>query len=287
MTQKASNMTSLRVFALTALTMVAFAANSVLNRLALFSTEIDAATFTLIRLFTGALMLWFVVRLRNRAGASVKGSWASAGALFIYAAAFSFAYVVLETGTGALLLFGAVQLAMIGYGLLRGEHFSALQGVGFASALGGLIYLLLPGLSAPPLGPALLMSAAGAAWGVYSLRGRGRDQPIAESAGNFLRAAPLSLIPFAVLLLVGGVHLDALGVLYATLSGSVTSGLGYVLWYSVLPSLRATSAATVQLSVPVIAAAGGVIFVGESITLRLVLASAATLGGIAVVLRAR
>ena len=280
-------MTSPRVFVLTALTMGAFAANSVLNRLALFSTEIDAATFTLVRLFTGALTLWLVVRLRSRANQSVEGSWTSAGALFVYAAAFSFAYTVLETGTGALLLFGAVQFTMIGYGLLRGERFSARQSIGLVAALGGLVYLLLPGLSAPPLGPALLMASAGAAWGVYSLRGRGRDQPVAESAGNFLRAAPLALLPLGVLTLAGDVQLGTLGVLYATLSGSVTSGLGYVLWYSVLPSLKATSAATVQLSVPVIAAAGGTVFVGESVTLRLVLASVAILGGIAVVLRAR
>ncbi len=277
------------VFALTTLTMVAFAANSVLNRLALFSTEIDAGTFTLVRLVTGALTLWLIVRWRSRADALSRGSWASAGALFVYAAAFSFAYIVLETGTGALLLFGAVQLTMIGYGLWQGERFSSWQTVGFVAALGGLVYLLLPGLSAPPLGPALLMSLAGAAWGVYSLRGRGRDQPIAESAGNFLRAAPfaLVLVPFVLLFPVEIFQLDSLGLLYATLSGSVTSGLGYVLWYTVLPSLRATSAATVQLSVPVIAAAGGVLFVGESITLRLVLASVAILGGIAVVLRAR
>lgn len=282
-------MSSLRVFVLTTLTMVAFAANSVLNRLALFSTEIDAGTFTLVRLLTGALTLWLIVRWRNRADAPIGGSWASAGALFVYAAAFSFAYEVLETGTGALLLFGAVQLTMIGYGLLRGERFSLRQTVGLVVALGGLVYLLLPGLSAPPLGPALLMSLAGAAWGVYSLRGRGRDQPIAESAGNFLRAAPLALvlISFVLLFPAETFQLDSLGLLYATLSGSVTSGLGYVLWYTVLPALRATSAATVQLSVPVIAAVGGVLFVGESVTLRLVLASVAILGGIALVLRAR
>ena len=280
-----------RVFALTSLTMIAFAANSVLNRLALFSTDIDAATFTLVRLVTGALTLWLVVRWQRRSdnsGVTPGGSWASAGALFTYAAAFSFAYIVLETGTGALLLFGAVQLTMIGYGLWRGERFSAWQTVGFIAALGGLIYLLLPGLSAPPLGPAFLMSLAGVAWGVYSLRGREANRPIAESSGNFLRAAPLALalIPLAFIF-PAETRLDGIGLLYATLSGSVTSGLGYVLWYSVLPSLRATSAATVQLSVPVIAALGGVLFIGESITLRLVLASVTILGGIAVVLRAK
>ena len=257
-------MSPLLVFTLTTLTMLAFAANSVLTRLALFSTEIDAATFVLVRIVTGALTLWLVVRLRNRADAPVGGSWASAGALFVYAAAFSFAYVVLETGTGALLLFGAVQLTMIGYGLWRGERFSVWQTLGFAVALGGLIYLLLPGLSAPPLAPALLMAAAGAAWGVYSLKGRGSSHPAAESAGNFLRAAPLAVVLIAVVLILPTVnpHLDRLGLFYATLSGSLTSGLGYILWYSVLPSLRATSAATVQLSVPVIAALGGVLFVG-------------------------
>jgi drug/metabolite transporter (DMT)-like permease len=289
MPERTPTRSSAFVYALTALAMLAFAANSVLNRLALRATEIDAATFTAVRLLSGALALWLVVRLRNSPASPSGGSWLSAAALFVYAAAFSFAYVTLETGTGALLLFGAVQLTMIGYGLGRCERLGWGQTLGLVMALGGLGYLLLPGLSAPPPGPALLMALAGAAWGAYSLRGRGAHDPASASAGNFLRAAPLAaaLVLFRLLLPGAALQPDGLGIVYAALSGAVTSGLGYVLWYAVLPSLRATSAATVQLSVPVLAAVGGVLLVGEPLTLRLLLASAAILGGIALVLRRR
>jgi len=265
--------------------MVAFAANSVLARLALRATEIDPATFTAVRIGAGALVLAMIVALRRGA---FGGSWASASALFVYAAAFSFAYLSLATGTGALLLFGAVQITMIGVGLARGERLSPRQLVGMALALGGLVVLVAPGVEAPPLGAALLMAASGAAWGIYSLRGRGSDDPVGASAGNFLRAAPLALALAAIIWIRGDtLQLDPTGIGYAVLSGAVTSGLGYVAWYAILPFLRATSAATVQLSVPVLAALGGVAFVAEPITLRLALASVATLGGIALVLRAR
>jgi len=269
--------------------MLAFAANSVLCRLALQATEVDPTTFTTVRLMSGALVLWLVVLWRKRPASSTGGGWLSAAALFVYAAAFSFAYVTLETGTGALLLFGAVQLTMIGYGLGRGERLARGQTLGLVVALGGFVYLVLPGLTAPPPGAALLMALAGAAWGAYSLRGRGAHQPAAASAANFLRAAPLAVALALLVLLLPGAELrpDGLGMAYAALSGAVTSGLGYVVWYAVLPSLRATSAATVQLSVPVLAAVGGVMLVGEPLTLRLVLASVAILGGIALVLRRR
>ena len=273
------------VYALTALTMGAFAANSVLCRLALSETDVDAALFTAVRLTAGALTLGLLVRAR---GSRPSGGWASAVALFVYAAAFSFAYLTLTTGTGALLLFGAVQLTMIGYGLARGERLTAVQTAGLAVATSGLVYLVLPALAAPPPGPAALMVASGAAWGVYSLRGRGTPDATAATAGNFLRAAPVALT-LALALALSGAALrpDGLGLTYAVLSGAVTSGLGYVVWYAVLPSLRATSAATVQLSVPVLAAVGGVALLGEPVSLRLVLAAALVLGGIAVVLRAR
>ena len=272
--------------ALTALVMVAFAANSVLARLALTETATGAATFTLVRLLAGALVLVGLVRLRGR---RPGGSWASAGALFVYAAAFSFAYLELATGTGALLLFGAVQLTMIGWGLFRGERLRAGAWLGVALAMGGLVWLLLPGVTAPPLGPALLMALAGAGWGAYSLRGRGSSDPAADTAGNFLRATPLglALIVPAALLTEMGASADWAGLGYAALSGAVTSGLGYALWYRVLPALRAASAATVQLSVPILAALSGVLFVGEPITVRLALATAATLGGILLVVRSR
>ena len=269
--------------ALTTLVMVAFAANSVLARLALRTTAVDAATFSAVRLAAGAVVLWVVARGRGGVG----GSWPSALALFAYAAAFSFAYLALSAGTGALVLFGAVQVTMTAWGLGHGERLSAAQGAGLAAAFGGLVYLLAPGVEAPPLRPALLMAAAGVAWGAYSLRGRGAERPAPESAGNFARASALGAVLLATAGAGGAVRLDPAGLAYAALSGGVTSGLGYVGWYAVLPALRATTAATVQLSVPVLAALGGLALVGEPVTFRLVVASAATLGGIAVVVRGR
>ncbi len=272
------------VLLLTSATMAAFAANSVLARLALTTTETGAASFTAVRLAAGAAVLWAVVGARREA---LGGSWPSAAALVVYAAAFSVAYLRLAAGTGALVLFGAVQLTMIGWGVHRGERPDAWAWAGIALAVGGLVALLLPGLSAPPLAPALAMAASGVGWGVYSLRGRGSQRPAADTAGNFARAVPLAAVPLILAALGPGLSLDAPGLGYALASGALTSGLGYVLWYAVLPSLRAASAATVQLSVPILAAVGGVLFLGESVTLRLALASAATLGGIALVVRRR
>lgn len=284
------------VLALTALVMVAFAANSVLARLALTTTSIGADVFTGVRLLTGAgalLVVSMISAVATRQPANVerpiRGNWLSALSLFGYAGAFSFAYLSLSTGTGALLLFGAVQLTMIGWGLAKGEALGLVRGLGAALAMGGLVILVAPGVQAPPLGAALLMALAGAAWGVYSLRGRGAADPIGVSLGNFWRAAVLGM----GLVIAGAafpphtLHADGTGIAYAALSGAVTSGLGYVLWYRVLPSLRAASAATVQLSVPVLAALGGVALLGETLTLRLVAATAVTLGGIALVVRGR
>lgn len=272
------------VFLLTALAMLAFAANSVLCRAALKDTGIDAASFTAVRLASGALTLWLIVAMRN-GRATAEGNWASAVALFAYAAPFSYAYVSLSAGAGALLLFGAVQATMILWGWWRGERLDARQITGLALALGGLTYLMLPGITAPPLGGALLMIAAGIAWGVYSLRGRGAARPLVATAGNFLRAAPLG-IALGVLALPW-LQFDAAGMGYAIASGAFASGVGYAIWYAALPGLRAASAATVQLSVPVIVALGGVVLLGEPITLRLALASIAILGGIALVIMAR
>ena len=273
-----------RPLILTSLTMIAFAANSILCRLALDTTPIDPASFTLIRLVSGAATLWLIVRVRTDGNALV-GSWASAFSLFAYAAAFSFAYVSLSAGTGALILFGAVQATMILYGLLRGERFTLLQTAGLLLALGGLVALLLPGATAPHWAGATLMTIAGMAWGAYSLMGRASTRPIETTAGNFARAAVFAALLSAVSL--GLFAWDARGALLAVLSGAVASGLGYAIWYTVLPALRATHAATLQLSVPVIAAIGGVLLLGEHLSLRLVLCSVAILGGIALVLHAR
>jgi drug/metabolite transporter (DMT)-like permease len=277
-------MTHPSLIGLTAFAMIPLAANSWLCRAALRDTTIDAASFTSIRLISGALMLWLLVWLTGKARAGA-GSWPSAFALFGYAALFSFAYLSLTAATGALLLFGAVQVTMIALGLRGGERLDGVQIAGVALAFAGLVGLLLPGLSAPPLGGALMMIGAGMAWGVYSVRGKGAGDPIRVTAGNFLLTVPITAL--LSLLMIAEVSVDAAGVGYAVASGALTSALGYALWYRVLPMLRATSAATVQLSVPVIVAIGGVALLGEPITLRLVLASAAVLGGIALVILER
>lgn len=261
--------------------MLAFAGNSLLCRAALANHHIDASSFTAIRLVSGAMVLWLILQLRGGARGG-KGSWLSAVALFVYAAGFSYAYLNLPAATGALLLFGAVQASMIGYGIRAGERLQRLQFVGLVLALAGLVGLLLPGATTPPLIGSVLMLAAGVAWGIYSLRGRGSGNPLAVTAGNFLRTVPLAIVLSAVT--VRGISMDASGFWYALASGALTSGLGYAIWYAVLPALQATSAATVQLSVPVIAALGGVLLLGEDVGLRLVLASVAILGGIALVI---
>lgn len=275
---------SLRVFLLTGVALLAFAGNSLLCRIALGPVGMDAASFTAIRLVSGAAMLGLMLRVHGVPGIG-GGNWPSALALFTYAAAFSFAYLSLTAATGALLLFGAVQASMIGHGLWKGERFSAWQWLGLSLALAGLLGLLLPGFSAPPLVGALLMLAAGVAWAVYSLRGRGMGNPIIVTAGNFLRAAPLGLL--LVLAFNADLSVDAAGIACAIASGALASGLGYAVWYTVLPSLPATHAATVQLCVPVVVALGGIAFLGESPSLRLVLAAIAILGGIALVMGSR
>lgn len=273
-----------RTLLLTALAMLAFAGNSLLCRLALKHTEIDAASFTSLRILSGALTLWLLLRLRPGNGA-LAGSWAGALALFAYAAAFSFAYISLDAGAGALLLFGAVQISMLLWGFYKGERLSPLTCAGLLLAFGGLLLLLLPGANAPALGGALLMLLAGAAWGAYSLLGRGVADPLAASAGNFLRAIPLALIVSALLL--SRVSWDLPGLLYALLSGALTSGIGYAIWYTALRGLKAFQAATVQLSVPIITALAGSLLLGEALSLRLLISSAAVLGGIALVLGAK
>ncbi|MCD6061285.1 MAG: hypothetical protein K0S16_1596 [Moraxellaceae bacterium] len=265
---------------LTLLALLAFAGNSLLCRLALATTAIDAASFTALRLTAGALMLGLLVR-QPVAAARDAGSWPSAFALFAYAAGFSFAYLDLTAATGALLLFAAVQAAMTGYGLWRGERLTLLQWCGIALASAGLVTLLLPGLAAPPPAAALLMLGAGTAWGIYSLRGRGAGDATLVTAGNFLRTLPLAAL--LALAATPWRSIDAAGTVYAVASGALTSGLGYALWYRALPALRATTAATVQLGVPALAALGGVLLLGERMTGRLLLAGTAILGGIALV----
>ena len=273
-------MSPTRLIALTGLAMLAFAGNSLLCRAALRHTPIDAATFTTVRLVAGATALWLLVALRRKQ-AWQAGNWLSALALFVYAAGFSYAYISLPAATGALLLFGAVQATMIGHAWLKGERLAPAQRGGTVLALGGMAGLLLPGVSAPPVAGAALMLAAGVAWGIYSLRGRGGGNPIEITAGNFLRAVPVALLLSAATLNHATWDVEGLG--YAVASGALASGMGYALWYTALPALRGAQAATVQLSVPVLAAFGAVVLLGEPLTLRLVLASVAVLGGIGLV----
>ncbi len=276
--------TAQRVLILATLVMVAFAGNSLLCRAALKHSAIDAASFTSIRIVSGALMLWLIQQLRGLPRKRA-GNWLSALALFAYAACFSFAYNGLSAATGALLLFGAVQATMIGVGLQQGESLRWLQVIGLAIALSGLAALLLPGATAPPAKAGILMLAAGCAWGLYSLRGKGRTDALAETTGNFLRAVPMTLLLWALAL--PWAALDHRGVWLAVVSGALTSGVGYAIWYAALRGLNATRAATIQLSVPVIAAAGGALLLDEPVGLRLLLASAAILGGIALVIAKR
>ena len=268
---------------LTVVTLVAFAANSVLCRMALKAELIDPVTFTEIRMLSGALFLAPFFYMRRSAVLPLRArDWFPAGALFLYAVAFSFAYVSLSAAAGALILFGVVQITMISVGVAKGARPMPLQWLGVVIAFGGLSYLLAPGLSAPPLKGAALMALAGLGWGVYSLMGKGETDPVAGTARNFLLAAPLS---FALLLWPGETHAELGGVALAVASGALASGAGYVIWYAALKGLTTMSASVVQLAVPAIAALGGILFLSEAMTPRLAIASILILGGIFLAVR--
>ncbi|MGB3437077.1 DMT family transporter [Achromobacter sp.] len=271
-----------RLFVLTLLSLLAFAGNSLLCRLALKHTAIDPATFVAIRIGSGALVLWLMLRLRKPAG-RMEGNWHGALALLAYALAFAYAYTQISAGTGALLLFASIQISMILYGLFIGERLSVTQGLGIGLAVAGLVILMLPSVSAPPLFHALLMIVAGIAWGAYSLLGRSAKDAASATAGNFIRATPVALLLFLLHALAARVGYDAAGAVYAVVSGAVTSGLGYIFWYAALKDLKVTHAATVQLSVPVLTAFGGTVFLDEPVTGILMAASALILLGIALV----
>lgn len=275
-------MSRLRLALATSLAMFAFAGNSLLCRIALRQTHIDAATFTTVRIVSGALALWLIVRMRKHI-ARGDGSWTAATTLMAYAVCFSLAYISLPAATGALLLFGAVQVTMIGYGLSKGERLSAIGILGVVCAFGGLIVLVLPGVAAPSLTGSALMLAAGVGWGVYSLLGkRASGDPTATNAGNFMRAIPITCL-FSLCALPW-LSIDGMGVAYAVASGAITSGVGYAIWYTALPGLQATQAGIVQLSVPLIAALGGIVLLGEPVSMRIGIAAIAILGGIALVI---
>ena len=270
----------------TALALIAFAANSVLCRLALGEETIDAASFTVIRLLSGALVLLAILAFSNDKEASAsKGSWSASLMLFVYAVAFSFAYISLDTGTGALILFGSVQITMILLSLVSGNRLHLSEWVGVIIAFTGFVYLVLPEVTSPSVMGFLLMIAAGIAWGMYTLKGRGSAHPLKDTAYNFLRTIPLVII--LLVITIQDAHYSAAGVLLAVLSGGIASGIGYTIWYIALGGLSTTQAAVVQLSVPVIAAFGGVLFVSEAITARLTLSASMVLGGILLVVLGR
>ena len=285
----------MRLVLITALTMIAFAANSVLGRMAIGSGEtplIDPASYSAVRLIAGALMLMLLVGVtgsgQGRSPRPRSGSWSSAFALFAYAVAFSYAYVALDTGTGALILFACVQATMIGWSLKEGDRPSMLEWLGLIVAFGAFIWLVSPGLSAPDPVAAGAMALSGIAWGAYSLRGRGLPDPLKATADNFMRSVAF-LIPLGIVVATARlpVHASMTGVGLAAVSGAVTSGLGYALWYRVLRQIGATQGAIVQLTVPVIAAIGGTVLLSEDWTLRLIVSSLLILGGVAVAIIAK
>lgn len=278
-----------RLVSFTLLALVAFAANSVLCRWALGAAVIDAASFTAVRLVAGALALLALVKLRDHKlpiqRAVKAGSMRGTAWLFVYAAGFSFAYLQLDTATGALILFGTVQLTLIGSSLWQGHRLNSTEWLGVFAACAGFVYLILPDLTTPSLRGLVLMMGAGVAWGLYTLNGRGSSQPLLDTAGNFVRTAPLVLL--LLLPFIDQVLISRQGFWLAVVSGALASGGGYALWYAVLPSLSGVQAGVLQLSVPLLAAAGGVLLVGERLDPRLLLASVLLLGGIALVLWGR
>lgn len=276
---------TLRTALLTAAAMIAFAANSLLCRSALGQGLIDAASFTSVRVITGAAVLGLIVLFRGRSRSRNALDWRATGALLTYMAFFSFAYRSLSVGTGALILFGAVQLTMFACALGKGERFGLLSWAGFALAIAGLVYLVSPGVTAPALPSALLMTFAGIGWGFYSVLGRGAADAVGATAKNFAFCVPPALV--LSLFFVKDFSGTPDGFILAALSGGIASGCGYVIWYAALPDLSRTGAATVQLTVPALAAFGGALILAEPITLRLLVASAATLGGVAIVLTRR
>ncbi|MCG6202313.1 DMT family transporter [Psychromonas antarctica] len=272
----------LKTILLTALALLAFAGNSVLCRLALYDGVIDAASFTSIRLLSGIVFLLFLVAMRTKGKINLRsGSWLSAFFLFLYAIAFSYSYISVDTGTGALILFASVQGTMIVYGLLKGQRLLCLEWVGLFAALLGLFVLLMPGASAPSLMGFALMSISGIAWGGYTLAGKGSKTPLLDTTNNFLRTLPF--IVLLTILTLQQVQISNQGLMLAIVSGAVTSGLGYAIWYSALARLTVTQAATIQLTVPIIATFGGVLFSNEMITIKLIISSILVLGGVLVV----
>lgn len=276
----------MKIVFLTCLALFAFAANSVLCRLALGSGAMDAASFTVIRLITGVIVLVVIATTQYKSDLiQTRGSWDASLMLFLYAVTFSYAYILLDTGTGALILFGSVQITMILLSLISGTRLQRMEWAGILVAFSGFIYLVLPGVSAPSLSGFLLMTTAGIAWGLYTLKGRRSTNPLMDTTFNFARTIPFVII--LLLLTFQNAEISLEGVVLASLSGGLASGVGYTIWYSALKGLSSIQAAVVQLSVPIIAALGGVMIMSESITFRLLLSTSLILGGIILVIFSR
>jgi drug/metabolite transporter (DMT)-like permease len=269
---------------LISIALIAFAGNSVLCRYALKDDVIDASSFTAIRLISGAVFLIGLVAFKNKLNINWKGgSWLSAFWLFLYAAAFSFAYISLKTGIGALILFGAVQITMVLMNLIKGQRLLWLEWFGLVLAFSGLAYLLIPSSTSPSLVGSLLMAVSGVAWGFYTLAGRGSLNPLVDTANNFLKSIPFVLICVLVFVAFYDLNITGNGIVLAVVSGAITSGLGYAIWYLVLDTISVTQAAVIQLTVPIIAAFGGVVFASEAISMELVVSSMLVLGGVLLV----
>ncbi len=277
-------MTRLRIILITLLSLLAFAANSLITRFALQETSIDETSFIMMRVVSGALFLWLYLRFKKNNNKA--GTWLAAFSLFIYAVSFTYGYGLIAAGTGALLLFGSVQVTMTISGYREGERLNVIQIAGFILAIIGLVILMLPGISSPSIIGALLMCISGVAWGIYTLQGRGANNPAATTAGNFIKAAPMAILLWLIVYLSTNdtINLVSDGIIYALLSGIITSGIGYIIWYSVLPELKAIQAAIVQLSVPLLVTLAGALLLNETITIRVVLASTAILLGTVLVL---
>ena len=284
--------TYIKIIASTVFALFAFAANSVFCRLALGDEAIDATSFTSVRLFSGIIILFILMQFTSHVSkpqsslkANAKGSWLAAIMLFTYAVTFSFGYISLDTGTGALILFGAVQITMILFNVISGSRLHYSEWLGLTCAFIGFVYLILPSITTPSLTGFILMSVSGMAWAFYTLLGRKSKNALSDTAFNFLRTSPFILI--LVLLSFNNLHISSNGFLLAVLSGAIASGIGYFVWYIALSGLSVTQAAVLQLFVPIIAALGGVVFTSESITLRLIESSILVLGGILLVILGR
>ncbi|WP_210725608.1 DMT family transporter [Candidatus Colwellia aromaticivorans] len=281
-----NNKSFLKTSLLTGLALIAFAANSVLCRLALGNEAIDASSFTEIRLLSGAIALFIILSIKgsikgSNKGASSKGSWTASFTLFLYAITFSYAYLSVDTGTGALILFGSVQITMIMLSLISGTRLHLIEWSGVFLAFTGLIYLILPNITTPSINGFILMTVSGISWGIYTLKGRGSKNPLMDTTYNFLRTIPF--VTLLALFTMQNMSYSFEGIVLAIISGAITSGVGYTIWYVALGDLTSTQAAVIQLSVPVIAAIGGVIFVSELITIRLVISAIIVLSGILMV----